>query len=461
LARVLAQFRRVRNAIGSGPYVYINDGLTGGSSPNARRAKDEADPALWAALATTVERTEQALVLAAGVVVEATAPRGTFPVREPVKVEVNDTLPVTITVFNRGRTPVFLRNAGVAGIGLRSNEQGDVIIAPDSAQVLQRWAVAFASNSPWWRAKGRKQQDWFQQPVDSRDEFAQQEKLSTVVQAFVQIAGEPVTITTPVVYRFADPVKGDLQIPVSAVPGIAVNLGSSMEYMRAGVPVERMIPVRITSAYPHDAKVAVRILLPDGLKADSVERERTLGAQRCVDGGVTPDEVSEQRDCSGEDEECCDDGFDGQAGNVLLRAGLVDEERDGPCCECASPGCTETECGFAARDQHHCDAGPDEQSTVCGAHLGGSESPWDLQPDRAAHLLRPDQSEDPGEDGECCADVAHGVHVRIVSCCLRRMLSAGTRRSGLTTTSRSNCRSVPGDARSSVCCCRAGEYGDR
>jgi hypothetical protein len=69
LARVLAQFRRVRNAIGSGPYVYINDGLTGGSSPNARRAKDEADPALWAALATTVERTEQALVLAAGVVV--------------------------------------------------------------------------------------------------------------------------------------------------------------------------------------------------------------------------------------------------------------------------------------------------------------------------------------------------------------------------------------------------------
>jgi hypothetical protein len=257
----------------------VNDGLTGGSSPNARRAKDEADPALWDALATTVARTEQALVLAAGVVVEATAPRGTFPVREPVKVEVNDTLPLTITVFNRGRTPIFLRNAGVAGIGLRGTETGDVTIAPDSAQVLPRWAVAFASNSPWWRAKGRKQQDWFQQPVDSRDEFAQQEKLSTVVQAFVQIAGEAVTITTPVVYRFADPVKGDLQIPVSAVPGISVNLGSSLEYIRAGVPVERMIPVRITSAYPHDATVAVKILLPDGLKADSVERERTLGAQ--------------------------------------------------------------------------------------------------------------------------------------------------------------------------------------
>ncbi|GAB1342719.1 PIG-L family deacetylase [Gemmatimonas sp.] len=279
LARTLNQFRRVRNALGSGPFVYINDGLSGGNSPNARRAKDEADPALWAAMATTVERTEQALVLAAGVVVEATAPRGTFPVREPVKVEVNDTLPVTVTVFNRGKAPIFLRNAGVAGIGLRGIETGDVTIAPDSAHIMQRWAVAFASNSPWWRAKGRKQQDWFQQPIDSRDEFAQQEKLSTILQAFVQIAGEPVTIKTPVVYRFADPVKGDLQIPVSAVPGISVNLGSTMEYIRAGVPVDRYIPVRVTSSYPHEAKVAVRILLPDGLKADSVERERTLSAE--------------------------------------------------------------------------------------------------------------------------------------------------------------------------------------
>ena len=279
LARALRQLRQVRNALGSGPFVYVNDGLDGGRSPNARRAGDEADPALWAALATTVERAERALVMAAGVVVEATAPRGTFPVREPVKVEVNDTLPITITVFNRGRAPIFLRNAGVAGIGLRATETGNVTIAPDSAHVLQRWAVAFASNSPWWRAKGRKQQDWFQQPIDSRDEFAQQEKLSTVLQASVQIAGEPVTITTPVVYRYADPVKGDQQIPVSAVPGISVNLASSMEYIRAGVPVERTVPVRITSAYPHEAKVAVRILLPEGLKADSTERARTLGPE--------------------------------------------------------------------------------------------------------------------------------------------------------------------------------------
>lgn len=279
LARALRQFRLVRNALGSGPFVYVNEGLAGGGSPSVPRAKDEADPVLWTALATTVERTERALVLAAGVTVEATAPRGTFPVREPVKVDVNDTLPLTITVFNRGRIPIFLRNAGVAGIGLRGNAHGDVTIAPDSAYVLQRWAVAFASNAPWWRAKGRKQQDWFQQPVDARDEVAQQEKLSTMVQAFVQIAGEPVTIKTPVVYRFADPVKGDLQIPVSAVPGISVNLGSSMEYIRAGVPVERTIPVRVTSAYPHRAKVSVRMLLPEGLKADSTERERTLDAE--------------------------------------------------------------------------------------------------------------------------------------------------------------------------------------
>jgi LmbE family N-acetylglucosaminyl deacetylase len=279
LARAVRQLRAAQIAAGRGPLVYINDGLAGGNSPDARRANDEADPALWAALATTVARAEQALVLAAGVVVEATAPRSTFPVREPVKVHVNDTLPVTVTVFNRGRAPVFLRNAGVAGIGLHDADTGNVTIAPDSARTLERWAVAFASDAPWWRAKGRQQQDWFQQPIDARDEFAQQEKLATVMQVFLHIDGQPVTIKTPVVHRYADPVKGDLQVPVSAVPGIAVNLGSSMEYIRAGVPVVRMIPVRITSAYPHEATVTVRLLLPGGLKADSAERTRTLTAE--------------------------------------------------------------------------------------------------------------------------------------------------------------------------------------
>ena len=276
LAQALRQFRAVRNASGSGPGILIA-GSPGAPSSLSRRASGEAPPALWDALVTTIDRAERSLVLAAGVAVEATAPRATFPVREVVKVAVNDSLPVTITVFNRGRAPVQLVNALVAGLGRRAGETGDVTIRPDSAAVLNRWAVAFQANSPWWRALGRKQQDWFQEPIDARNEAQQQEQRATMVQAQLTIAGEEVTLNEPVVYRFADPIKGDQQVPVSAVPGITVNLGSTMEYIRAGVPVERIVPVRIQSSYPHDTKVSVKLELPEGLKADSVERTRTLG----------------------------------------------------------------------------------------------------------------------------------------------------------------------------------------
>jgi LmbE family N-acetylglucosaminyl deacetylase len=276
LADALRHFRTARGAWRNGPGLLIAE-RPGASSSLSRRSPDEAPPAVWDALTTTIERTEQALVLAAGVVVEATGPRATFPVREPVKVNVNDSLPVTVTVFNRGGMPVQLRNASVAGLGLRPGETGDVTIAPDSAAVLNRWAVAFASNSPWWRAFGRKQQDWFQAPIDARNEAQQQAQRATLVEARLEIAGQAVTVSAPVVYRYADPIKGDQQVPVSAVPGITVNLASAMEYLRAGVPVQRLVPVRLQSSYPHEAKVTVRLELPEGLTADSTERERTLG----------------------------------------------------------------------------------------------------------------------------------------------------------------------------------------
>jgi LmbE family N-acetylglucosaminyl deacetylase len=276
LADALRHVRAARSVWRNGPGLLIA-GRPGAPSSLSRRSPDEAPPAVWDALTTTIERTEQALVLAAGVVVEATAPRATFPVRESVKVAVNDSLPVTVTVFNRGAAPVRLRNASVAGLGLRPGETGDLTIAPDSAAVLNRWAVAYASNSPWWRAYGRKQQDWFQAPIDARNEAQQQAQRATLVEARLEIAGQSVSVSAPVVYRYADPIKGDQQVPVSAVPGITVNLASAMEYIRAGVPVERLVPVRLQSSYPHEAKVTVRLELPEGLKADSTERERTLG----------------------------------------------------------------------------------------------------------------------------------------------------------------------------------------
>jgi len=278
LAAVLRQLRAVRNTLGSGPALLIGEGIGRPAQVRARPAQ-QADPALWDALSLTIDRTSDALVEAAGIAVEASAPQGTFPVREAEKENVNDSLPVTISVFNRGRATVRVTGGFISGLGMRANERGSIDVAPDSTGVLQRYAVAFGPNSPWWRQQGRSGKDWFLMPIDARDEVQQEARVSTMAEVALLIAEVSVSVTTPIVYRFADPIKGDQQIPVAAVPGITVNLASAIEYIRAGVPVDRLVNVRVQSSYPHETSVRVRLEVPKGLLADSVQRVRTLPAQ--------------------------------------------------------------------------------------------------------------------------------------------------------------------------------------
>ena len=241
-----------------------------------------ADAELWDAVSLTIERAERALVLAAGVAVEAIAPRATFPVREGGKTTVNDSLPVAITVFNRGHAVVSLRDASINVVGgdARARTAPAVSEAPrpvatDSAVTISRFAIARAPTTSWWQAVSRSG-DWFRTPVSALDDAQQQARLSTNATVQLSIAGVTVDVVAPVVNRFADPVKGDQQVPVAAVPGITIGLDNVVEYLRADVPVEREFRVHILSAYPDSASVAVSIELPPGLKADSALRTRVL-----------------------------------------------------------------------------------------------------------------------------------------------------------------------------------------
>lgn len=234
------------------------------------------------AVALTLARAEQALVLAAGVALEAAAPRRLFPVREPTKTRVDDSLPVTITVFNRGRVPVTLRSAravpvrpSFAGARAAATIAEPRLLAPDSAAVVESHAVAYAITRPWWTTDGRTG-DWFRVPIGADDEATQQSRTAVTAAAELEILGVPLTVTTPIVHRYADPVQGDQQVPVAAVPGITIGLDNVVEYIRADVPVTRDLRVHIRSAYPHAAQVMVTLRLPKGLVADSIERVRTL-----------------------------------------------------------------------------------------------------------------------------------------------------------------------------------------
>ncbi len=279
LASALRLFRAVRKSIGAPPAMLIAEGAISKARVSGRKAGDAA-PDLYDAIQLTLTRVEQALVLASGVAVEATAPRAVFPVRETTKHNVNDSMPVSITVFNRGRAPITMRGASMRDYVTPSDDTTprNVQIAPDSARTIQRYAVAFAPASPWWRENGRHQQDWFARQIDSRDEAQQEDRTGTFVLAYLSIGGEAVSVTAPVVNRFADPIKGDQQVPVAAVPGITIGLENVIEYMRAGVPVERDFRVRIESAYDSVSEVRVKLDLPKGLVADSIQRTRVLPA---------------------------------------------------------------------------------------------------------------------------------------------------------------------------------------
>lgn len=277
LASALRLFRVARTAAGTAPAALFVGRSGMRPRMSARRAGD-ADPGVWEALRLTEARAERALLLAAGVALEATGPKALFPVRESVKTNVGDSLPVTITLFNRGRVTVTMHGAYMRDYAAPAGgfPEKNVVIAQDSAFSVQRWAVAFEPTSPWWRVSGRKQQDWFQTPIDAFDESQQQDRTAMVVRADLDIAGVTASISAPVVNRYADPIKGDQQVPVGAVPGITIGLENLFEYIRAGVPVERDLRVYIQSAYDSTASVTVKLDVPKGLVADSVQRVRQL-----------------------------------------------------------------------------------------------------------------------------------------------------------------------------------------
>lgn len=226
---------------------------------------------LAVALETAQARARAGLLAAAGVLVEATAPRELFA--------VGDTIPVTISVYNQGASQVTLDHASAwAGSGMgESSSLGRRAIAPDSAaQVVVRMSPSTATVS-WWLAQGRNGDVFIPPPPSSQGAqnigLGEDRVSDTKALVTMHIAGEPVSIDAgPVVYRFADPARGELRRPVAAVPKIGVLLDDEVEYARAGVPFERSFSVHLHNATNSARGVNVTLSVPSQLKVDSATR---------------------------------------------------------------------------------------------------------------------------------------------------------------------------------------------
>jgi LmbE family N-acetylglucosaminyl deacetylase len=222
---------------------------------------------LWSSLSTTSERATRALLDAAGVSIDITAPRDL--------IAQNDTVPVTVHVYNGGKSAIELRRiAFINALGMVSRRPQE--IAPDSSASQQlTYRASTGLSLPWW-LRHSLNGDMFVQP---RSEMVEGEdrRLDSGAEIGLLIDRVPVLVRDgPIVYRFADPARGEVRRPIATVPEISVLLQHEVEYARAGAPFDRTMLVYVHSADGVSREVDVALKLPDGLHADTATRHVTL-----------------------------------------------------------------------------------------------------------------------------------------------------------------------------------------
>jgi LmbE family N-acetylglucosaminyl deacetylase len=236
-----------------------------------------ADGDLAVSLETVQRRAQTALLSAAGVLIEPTAPRELLA--------VHDTMPVTISVYNQGATAVQLEGASVwmmdqYGPALSGTSTS---IAPDSTGRIVVPLEALRASVPWWLERGLQHgADLFAQPPaglpaawniaigeDRLAETHTRVALSIAGQSFIADAG-------PVVYRYADPARGERRRPVASVLPISLLFDDEVEYARTGITLNRDFALHVRSSTSAPRGVTVALSLPAGLTTDSLVRHVAL-----------------------------------------------------------------------------------------------------------------------------------------------------------------------------------------
>jgi LmbE family N-acetylglucosaminyl deacetylase len=262
LPAAIAEVRRIENLLAPAPMIAplarvvhlltdVRQGQSCGAMANVAVCGG-VNGDLGASVGTGLRRATTALLAASGVLVEATAPREL--------VAVGDTIPITISVYNQGRTAVTLLSAQAGmtyGTGARSYG-APVEVVPDSAARVTVGVLAQAASVPWWLTIG-KRGDVFALPAMPLPMAEGEDRLAdSYARVTLRIADAPVTVDAgPIVHRFADPARGEQRRPLAAVPPISLTLDGEIQYARAGVAIDRRFDVHVASATSAPRSVTV------------------------------------------------------------------------------------------------------------------------------------------------------------------------------------------------------------
>jgi hypothetical protein len=225
----------------------------------ALRARGSATGDAEASLAELVDRANRAILLASGIGIEAVVDHETWAAEEPIRPTVN--------VYNRAlpRLDIAVR------FGAPENREPKTraIARSESASFVD--TLRQANLGPlWWLARPRAG-DIFGVPIIAKPE----DELSGFSAVVFGSAGVGLAVTQPVVYRYADPIKGEIQRPIAIVPAVSLAVDEPVQYVPANRIFDRPIRVVVRSASNHPRSVRVSLQLPAGLSADSTTR--TIG----------------------------------------------------------------------------------------------------------------------------------------------------------------------------------------
>jgi hypothetical protein len=229
------------------------------TSPCASRARgcDATAGDLYASFAWLEDRATRATLNAAGVAIEATIPRETAT--------IGDSVVVAVAVYDRGADTLRVGAPIAGGTDLAqeavSGTLPDATLLPDSVAQLRVAARAERPTQPQWLATPRVG-DLFAGGTG----LAVQDRNGVTVP--ISIDAQRVFARAPIVYRYADPVKGEIQHPLAVVPAIAVTLESANEYARAGTPIDRVLRAELRSGRALEQRVRLIVIPPPGLRAE-------------------------------------------------------------------------------------------------------------------------------------------------------------------------------------------------
>jgi LmbE family N-acetylglucosaminyl deacetylase len=257
----------------------FNSRLTPGRTDCNAAAMD-----LDAALDILRARTSTAVLTASGIVVEASAPKELLA--------FGDSMPVTVTLYNRGREPVTLTDVELTGTMHRP--LAPVSVAPDSATRLTQSVIGLVDTRPWWL--GRRSHDMFPAHASPPDgiarvsygperamrpgvAIAEDARRVTDVVATLRLAGSTVrTSVGPLIYRSSDPVLGEQNRPSGGVPAVSMSFDGGLEWLAAGKPMDRLIRLTLRSYSTSPRTMSFQVVAPPGIRVDSVPTSLTLEA---------------------------------------------------------------------------------------------------------------------------------------------------------------------------------------